>query len=68
MLGFGGGDGEQRQPDANGERCAPGEQSYDPNGMFRVLGNGEFTPAQLKNLTEEERTALLRRLGREGSL
>jgi len=71
VLGYGGGDGERRQPAADDDeeekkRRAPGKQSYDPNGMFRVLGNGQFTSEQLKDLTEEERTALLRRLGRDG--
>lgn len=71
VLGYGGGDGERRQPAADEDeeekkRRATGKQSYDPNAMFRVLGNGRFTPEQLKDLTEEERTALLRRLGRDG--
>lgn len=70
VLGYGGGDGERRQPngDEDEKRRAPDKQSYDPNGMFRVLGNGEFTAEQLKGLTEEERAALLRRLGRKASL
>lgn len=70
VLGYGGGDGERRQPDPSEDekRRAPDKQSYDPNGMFRVLGNGEFTAEQLKDLTEDERAALLQRLGRKASL
>lgn len=70
VLGYGGGDGERRQPDPGDDerRRAPDKQSYDPNGMFRVLGNGEFTAEQLKDLTEDERAALLQRLGRKASL
>lgn len=54
--------------EADGNLIAPDKQSYDPNGMFRVLGNGEFTAEQLKDLTEDERAALLQRLGRKASL
>ncbi|MBB4425814.1 filamentous hemagglutinin family protein [Bradyrhizobium sp. CIR48] len=71
VLGYGGGGGGQSpQPDAGDDerRRAPDKQSYDPNGMFRVLGNGEFTAEQLKNLTEDERAVLLQRLGRKASL
>ncbi|WP_342731255.1 hypothetical protein [Bradyrhizobium sp. B117] len=66
----GGGDGERRQPDPGEDekRRAPDKQSYDPNGMFRVFGNGEFTAEQSKDLTEDERAALLQRLGRKASL
>ncbi|MGO4686098.1 hypothetical protein [Hyphomicrobium sp. 2TAF46] len=32
---------------------SPGRQSYDPNGMFRVLGNGKFNASQTDKLTED---------------
>ncbi|WP_152535493.1 filamentous haemagglutinin family protein [Bradyrhizobium sp. Ai1a-2] len=68
FLGFGGGGGrddsqpqDQQQNDrrrGNGERTE-NESRYDRSGMFRVLGNGEFTSEQMKDLTEDERSKLI---------
>jgi filamentous hemagglutinin family protein len=59
VLGFGGGNGDG-SPESEEElrRRTKGQQTYDPNGMFRVLGNGEFTGEQTRDLTEEERNKL----------
>ena len=58
VLGYGGGDAA---PDNGGEqrrKGSPGRQSSDVNGMFRILGNGDFSSEQTKDLTEEERSKL----------
>jgi hypothetical protein len=69
VLGYGGGSGDA--PDKSDEerrRKTPDRQSYEPNGMFRVLGNGRFTNEQTKDLTEEEKRRLSDQISRSGSL
>jgi hypothetical protein len=60
VLGYGGGDGDSgtAAPPASGDekrRTPTDRQSYDPNGMFRVIGSGELTGQQMDVLTPEER-------------
>ncbi|GKQ51846.1 filamentous haemagglutinin family protein [Bradyrhizobium sp. Ce-3] len=58
VLGYGGGDGTP-EPDGNDQRRGGTErQSYDPNSMFRVVGSGELTAEQARQLTEDERQRL----------
>jgi len=57
VLGYGGGNpegGDEGRKRDNKDR----QSNYDPNGMFRVIGNGALTAEQNKNLTEEERAKL----------
>ena len=66
IEGYGGGDGsepdqepqpEQRHTKAD-THASRNDDSYDPNDTFRVIGNGNLTNEQMKNLTKEERTNL----------
>jgi len=62
VVGYGGGEGNENNPpppedEQRGKK--PGQQTYDRSGMFRVLGNGEFTNKQMKDLTEDERSRLI---------
>lgn len=67
FLGFGGGgggDGKQEDQQQNDRRRGNGERTenesrYDRNDRFRVLGNGEFTSEQMRDLTEDERRQLI---------
>jgi len=62
FLGFGGEGGNQDNPPPRQDERQdkkPDQQSYDRSGMFRVLGNGEFTSEQMKDLTDEERSRLI---------
>jgi hypothetical protein len=61
VLGYGGGEGNEDNPPSRDEQRGkkPGQQTYDRSGMFRVLGNGEFTNEQMKDLTESERSRLI---------
>jgi hypothetical protein len=57
VLGYGGGDRERCDKDRkcdNKDR----QSNYDPNGMFRVIGNGALTTEQNRNLTDEEKSKL----------
>ena len=59
VLGFGGGgdnNDTERRPDQQGR--------HDPNGMFRVLGNGQFSAEQIKDLTDGEKRELETQLRR----
>lgn len=57
VIGYGGGDGGDGSDEKL--RSNDGRQSsYDPNGMVRVIGNGELTGDQRRALTEEERSKL----------
>jgi filamentous hemagglutinin family protein len=63
VLGYGGESGNEDNPPARQDERRdrkPDQQSYDRSGMFRVLGNGEFTNEQMKDLTDEERSRLIR--------
>ncbi|WP_272840427.1 filamentous haemagglutinin family protein [Rhodoplanes sp. TEM] len=64
ILGYGGGEGGSTPADEERRRRPPERQSYDPNGMLRVLGHGRFTDEQLMALTDEERKALSRFVAR----
>jgi filamentous hemagglutinin len=58
VIGFGGGDGtpdQNLQQDNQRRRLNDDQHTYDPNGMFRVVGNGELTDAEKQQLTAEER-------------
>jgi hypothetical protein len=69
VLGYGGGDGRPQSEPPKGEerKRAPGQQSYDPNGMLRVLGNGPVTAQQMQMPTVEERSELPSRVGVAGT-
>lgn len=56
VLGYGGGDPERRDDDRS--RDGRQRQSYDPDDMFRVIGNGTLSAEQSRNLTDEERSKL----------
>ncbi len=60
VLGYGGSDGDDNPQPQDPQRKNNGKQSrnYEPNGMFRVLGNGKFTDEQTRDLTEEEKSRL----------
>lgn len=74
VLGFGGGGGgnnnnnepEQRPP-SNQQTPSDQQSRYDPNGMFRVLGNGRFNGDQTKDLTDGEKRELETQLRRSGT-
>jgi hypothetical protein len=69
VLGCGGGSGDAPNNNEKGNRAkTEGRQSYDPKGMFRVLGNGTFANEQTKDLTDEEKRKLRNQIGRSGSL
>lgn len=56
VIGYGGGDSDDRKDEKSGN---DGRQSnYDPNGMVRIIGNGELTGEQGKALTDEEKRKL----------
>jgi hypothetical protein len=59
FLGYGGGGSDNAPPPTapkDEERRSPADrESYDPNGMFRVIGNGQLTELQTEALTPEER-------------
>ncbi len=59
VLGYGGGSGDQATPDQqqddNQQHDKRQHQSYDPSGMFRVIGNGQLTEQQNEALTPDER-------------
>ncbi|MBB4199989.1 hypothetical protein CCR94_21585 [Rhodoblastus sphagnicola] len=69
VMGYGGGDGNPGDNNNNDDRRPkpPGRQSYDPNGMFRVLGNGNFTEEQTKDLTNDEKQRLYNQISRNGA-
>ncbi|MEI9915411.1 MAG: filamentous hemagglutinin family protein [Methylovirgula sp.] len=62
IEGYGGDDGQNepvQQPQQEHRKKADGHRaSYDPNGMFRVVGNGELTGEERENLTQNERQHL----------
>ncbi|MEW6640380.1 MAG: filamentous hemagglutinin family protein [Pseudomonadota bacterium] len=61
VLGYGGGDGGT-EPGSNDQRRNGNErQSYDPNSMFRVVGSGDLTAEQARQLTDEEKQRLTSR-------
>ncbi|MES5482093.1 filamentous hemagglutinin family protein [Bradyrhizobium sp. INPA03-11B] len=61
VLGYGGDDGVS-DPGGNERRRDGNErQSYDPNSMFRVVGSGNLTAEQARQLTDEERQRLTSR-------
>ncbi|MCA6116450.1 filamentous hemagglutinin family protein [Bradyrhizobium sp. WSM 1738] len=59
VLGFGGGDGDTpANPDESRERSAPSEQrSQDPNSAYQVLGAGEMTADEARQVIAERRRA-----------
>ncbi len=61
VLGYGGG-GNENEPSDEDRRRNQGRQSnnvnYEPNGMVRVLGNGNFTTDDTTQLTASERSTL----------
>jgi hypothetical protein len=78
VLGYGGGEA-CTGPSGSAADCVdkakstPGADKrsdnliYNPNGMFRVLGNGAFDPEQIKGLTAEEQRNLNAQIGRTNS-
>ncbi|MGL1204234.1 hypothetical protein ACSTK6_00320, partial [Vibrio parahaemolyticus] len=61
-LGYGGGDGTSDPGDDDERRRRNKErQSYDPDSMFRVVGSGDLTAEQARQLTDEERQRLTSR-------
>jgi hypothetical protein len=70
VIGYGGGDacdnGQSHATCEDRPNAAPRSDklNYNPNGMFRVLGNGTFGPEQIKDSTEEERQNLNIEMGR----
>jgi hypothetical protein len=67
VLGYGGGDDAPDKSEEQRRRRTPDRQSYEPNGMFRVLGNGKFTNEQTKDLTEQEKSTLNNQISRSDS-
>lgn len=57
VLGYGGGDSEDRRNERD-ERSRDRTDGYDPKDSVRVLGNGQFSREQTRDLTEEERAKL----------
>jgi filamentous hemagglutinin len=69
VLGYGGSDGTpEPQPEDQRRRGSQNDESYDPNSAFKLIGNGNLTGEQQKNLTAEERDRLKGQIGRRGSL
>ena len=60
ILGFGGGDGTPPQDLQNDDkrRKGNGPQSYNPNSLLQLVGNGPLSEAQKRALTDEERRSL----------
>jgi filamentous hemagglutinin len=60
VIGYGGGDGTPAQQPQNDQRQKkPIQQSsYDPNGMFRVVGHGALNEDQKRALNDNERRGL----------
>jgi hypothetical protein len=58
FIGFGGGDEEQPPSDRQHKNSGKQSSNYEPNGMFRILGNGKFSDEQTKDLTEQEKSML----------
>jgi filamentous hemagglutinin len=59
VLGYGGGGSgdevlPQDQENKKRGNASDKQSSYDPKGMFRVIGNGELTAEEKQNLTQEE--------------
>jgi hypothetical protein len=51
VLGFGGADGEGASEQKREQpRSTPGQQGYDPNSMFQIVGTGELNEQQQKRL------------------
>jgi hypothetical protein len=67
VLGYGGGDDAPDKSEEQRRRRTQDRQSYEPNGMFRVLGNGKFTSEQTKDLTEQEKSMLSNQISRSDS-
>jgi filamentous hemagglutinin len=56
VLGYGGSSGDAPvQQDDRQQRNSKQRQSYEPTGMFRVIGNGQLTERQTEALTPDER-------------
>ncbi len=56
VLGYGGGDTEHNEDDQRNKN--KGQQSYDLNSIFRVLGDGELTEQQKSLMTPDARSKL----------
>lgn len=72
VLGFGGGGGDggvnnNNNPERDSRPRDDQNSGYDRNGMFRVLGNGQFSTDQTKDLTDGERRELETQLRRGNS-
>jgi hypothetical protein len=58
FVGFGGGD-TSSEPNEDGDHDKKKDQrSYDPNSMFRVIGNGELNERQKNLLTPDAKSKL----------
>ncbi|MBA4033776.1 MAG: hypothetical protein C0480_04105 [Bradyrhizobium sp.] len=56
VLGYGGGtDGERSRPEEEERQRPTGSQTYLPNSVVQLVGNGPLTDAQKRALTEEEK-------------
>jgi filamentous hemagglutinin len=58
VLGYGGGEPDQDQQPQDKDRKQPGQQSYDMNSPYQVLGLGEITAQQTQSLADETRERL----------
>ncbi|MEW6436323.1 MAG: filamentous hemagglutinin family protein [Pseudomonadota bacterium] len=62
IEGYGGDDEsepvQQPQPDDHHKKANGQRANYDPNGMFRVVGNGALSNEEKENLTPDERRGL----------
>ncbi|MEW6645034.1 MAG: filamentous hemagglutinin family protein [Pseudomonadota bacterium] len=67
VLGYGGG-GDEPGSEPRRDPNRQSSNTYDPNGMLRVLGNGTFTAEQTAALTAEERSKLSSRIRTDGPL
>ena len=58
VLGYGGGSSDHDERRSNRSDTSRRQSSYDPADSVRVLGNGQFTREQIRDLTDEERSKL----------